>query len=137
MTRPKKPPETPAAFEPARPRSAIARDTDVAADVPMEPLVASESAGIFTPASLQRAVSQKSAIVPLGPSDSGELVVALQRELRELGLLPQGALSDGEGQYGTQTAAAVRRFQREHGLAETGAADGRSRLLIRAGLRNR
>jgi predicted chitinase len=58
--------------------------------------------------------------------DSGVRVRALQRQLRALGY----ALSDGDGVYGATTARAIRAFQHEHGLGETGDADAATRVAL-------
>lgn len=57
----------------------------------------------------------------LGKGASGSGVIVLQERLREL--YPEVLVL---GRFGAQTKAAVERFQRENGLAETGAVDSRT-----------
>lgn len=66
--------------------------------------------------------------------DSGVRVRALQQQLRALGY----ALSDGDGDgvYGATTARAVRAFQHEHGLGETGDADAATRAALESAAEN-
>ncbi|MCQ2438040.1 MAG: peptidoglycan-binding protein [Clostridia bacterium] len=58
-------------------------------------------------------------LVPLAPGESGPAVTTLQRRLNALGYTE----STADGVYGEDTRAAVMRFQRMNGLAETGVAD--------------
>lgn len=60
---------------------------------------------------------------PLGPGDRGKAVKVVQRAL---GLEPDGI-------YGRETARAVRRFQREEGLAATGRVDRATRAALFGG----
>jgi peptidoglycan hydrolase-like protein with peptidoglycan-binding domain len=57
--------------------------------------------------------------VGLGPGDSGPAVAALQRRLAAAGFDPGPA----DGRFGPRTAAALRDFQRRHGLDPTGRTD--------------
>jgi len=58
--------------------------------------------------------------------DNGVRVRSLQQMLRALGY----ALDDGDSVYGAATARAVRAFQNEHGLVETGHADTATRKAL-------
>lgn len=69
-------------------------------------------------------------LTPLQPGMQGEEVRALQSQLIELGLLQDNA----DGDYGPKTEAAVRAFQQEQGLEETGMADGMTRAMIQTAL---
>ncbi|MET0649316.1 MAG: peptidoglycan-binding protein [Pyrinomonadaceae bacterium] len=51
----------------------------------------------------------------------GELVARLQQRLVELNYLTPQQVATGPGIFGRQTEAAVRRFQSEHGIQQTGA----------------
>ncbi|HEY0170039.1 MAG TPA: peptidoglycan-binding protein [Pyrinomonadaceae bacterium] len=51
----------------------------------------------------------------------GELVARLQRRLVELNYLTPQQTATGPGIYGRQTESAVKRFQAEHGIRQTGA----------------
>lgn len=64
--------------------------------------------------------------------DSGEKVVQIQKSLVGYGLLPRGSV---DGQFGPQTDNALRKFQRQHGLAADGIA-GPKTLSALSGARN-
>lgn len=67
------------------------------------------------------------------PPQTGPEVSALQAELVAQGWLPA---EEANGQFDAATAGAVSRFQREHGIAATGEADGGTlRLLANASVR--
>src|SRR5829696_4780571 len=53
--------------------------------------------------------------------DRGPRVQALQETLVRLGHLSGAAMATGPGIFGRQTEAAVRQFQAEHGIRQTGA----------------
>jgi peptidoglycan hydrolase-like protein with peptidoglycan-binding domain len=60
--------------------------------------------------------------------DSGDLVRKLEARLVQLGLLDVIRV---DGEYGTSTTAAVKAFQRKHGLAATGSLDERTWDAVR------
>ncbi len=57
----------------------------------------------------------------LGRGDRGPRVRDLQETLVRLGHLSSAAMATGPGIFGRQTENAVRRFQAEHGIRQTGA----------------
>lgn len=59
----------------------------------------------------------------LEPGDTGPEVVALRRRLRDAGFLVDGAIVPESEIYCDRTVAAVRDFQRDRGLTETGVCD--------------
>ena len=56
----------------------------------------------------------------LGDGASGPAVALLQSDLASLGRLDRGAILGGSGIFGPRTAAAVRTFQADNGIAATG-----------------
>jgi peptidoglycan hydrolase-like protein with peptidoglycan-binding domain len=60
--------------------------------------------------------------------DTGDLVRKLEARLVQLGLLDVIRV---DGEYGTSTTAAVKAFQRKHGLAATGSLDERTWDAVR------
>jgi hypothetical protein len=66
----------------------------------------------------------------IGPGDEGEEVVALQRALTELGY----EVGEPDGNYGTATRDAVRRFQGDNGLDADGIAGPQTLRAINAAL---
>jgi peptidoglycan hydrolase-like protein with peptidoglycan-binding domain len=119
---------------PPRDRS-LSSQTEIGADVPMEPLISGAELGLFTPAALQRAVARQ-AMPPLSPGDSGPNLAALQRELCALGLL-DAEQDELEPVYGSQTTSAIRQFQEANALPVTGAADGFTRARLSTAARAR
>ena len=132
---PKRPSPDPL-FDHAPPRDrSISAQTEIGADVPMEPLVSGADLGLFTPAALQRAVARQ-AMPALAPGDSGPHLVTLQRELCAVGLL-DAQEQELEATYGPQTTSAIRQFQEANALPVTGAADGFTRARLSTAARAR
>jgi N-acetylmuramoyl-L-alanine amidase len=56
----------------------------------------------------------------LGKGDSGAKVKQLQQGLVKLGYMTQAQMNSGPGSYGPQTEAAVKKFQADKGITQTG-----------------
>lgn len=56
----------------------------------------------------------------LAPGNEGSAVLQLQRALIRLGLLTNAQVQTGPGIYGPRTTAAVKTFQKRHGISTTG-----------------
>lgn len=64
--------------------------------------------------------------------DRGPRVQALQETLVRLGHLSSAALATGPGNFGPQTEAALKEFQRANGLIANGLYDGATRAVVEA-----
>ena len=72
------------------------------------------------------AVSEEAGYTPLQYGDSGDNVAAIQEQLQALGYY-SGKVS---GNFLDGTRAAVRQFQKDYGLKETGSVDGETEALL-------
>lgn len=87
-----------------------------------------ENNKLFTPAPAPSQASRnvRSATQAARFGDRGRTVADLQTRLADSGFSP----GDIDGVYGNGTSDAVKRFQRHHGLAVTGEADGKTMSLL-------
>jgi murein DD-endopeptidase MepM/ murein hydrolase activator NlpD len=66
----------------------------------------------------------------LRPGDSGEQVAVLQDRLVELGYMTKAQVDTGRGAFGPQTEAALKRFQADNGIRQTGVFGAQTRRAM-------
>jgi len=72
----------------------------------------------------------------VGPSSPPQSVHGVQESLKELGYKVEAG-EDQADAYGASTQAAVRQFQKDHQLPQTGIADGQTQIALHQALQQK